>query len=350
MSRLILQRFDGNQSGPFDPFFPPIVEFCQRNQDGSHIFPDRDVFFRAAKQGQKQLDHPQYGSLDDYLDGFFNPEGYAHGQLRILGQNIEKQLSQTGAFSQSAGKPVVEIIAPRKAAFDGNIGAIMLAETVADRLNHIVPAIDWGVAYDVVYQAPLSDAPTGIPTARKHPGYAKQSQYMALNTFAHPGRTPYLVGIDDSTRFGRAARDLGLFAQQNGKKLLGFAVFQSYISPSLSQEPATKAAFDTHFSADQQRALNTALHPFGLNTHNLTEPEMQFFTTDDMFNKPGQSRLDAVIDYLSAEENSLRCPVILPRHDHFFRHIEEGKPLRFARLPAPHVQTAPTVRAMARRH
>lgn len=332
MTRLVLQKFDATQSSPFTPNFPPIIEFCARDDQGAHIFPARDAFFTAAKKARHEMDHPQFTTLDDYLGQFFRDGSHASQQLLTFGAIIENRLVQAGALEQDEKKPVVEIVAPRKAVFDGNIGAIMLAETVADRLNTMVPSIDWGVCYDVVYQAPLTDTNTP-PLPRKHPGYAKQSQYMALEHFRHPDRTPFLAGIDDSSRYGRAARDLGLFAEQNDKVLLGFAVFQSYISTALNPEITTRHCFEQMYSKDDQQKLNTALKPFGLSINTLTDPEMQFFASDPLLKSPSGKRIDAAVDYLEQQAADMRCPVLLPRNDKFFRHIEEGNTLRFARIP-----------------
>lgn len=344
MTRLILQHFNAGQEGPFDPSFPPIVEFCPRDTHGQHIFPERDAFFTAVKKGRKDMAGPQHTNADAYLDDFFAPESFGTQQLENLSSLVMAQLQRADAApTDGKPKPIVEIVTPRKAVFDGNIGAIMLAEHVTARLTDISPEIDWRVAYDVLYQAPLTEADQK-PLPRKHPGYAKQSQYMALSGFQDPDRTAFLVGIDDSTRYGRAARDLGLFAQQNNKTLLAFAVFQSYISTSLQPEQATQKAFETAFDSTEQRALNAALKPFGLNIGNLTDPEMAFFAGDPLLDNSNGRRIDTALSYLAEQEQALRFPVLLPKNDHFFRHIEAGKPLRFADIRPSTTQSAPTAK------
>lgn len=338
--RLIEQRIDQPESAtPLPMDFPDIIELCERDATGEHIFPDRDKFFGAAKEGRMVMEEQPRRTLDDYLDKFLANGTHADQKLGYLASTIRASLSRRGAFSKAEvengpyARPAVELIIPRKAVFDGNMAAITLGEQMADRLTSLAPDIEWRVAYDVVYQAPSPGTDSGRPAPRRHPKYGKQSLYMATETFVEKDRASYLVGVDDTSRFGRAFRDLHLFAQQNGKELLAVAAFQAYEADNLRPSLATQAAFRQTFGPELGK-LDQGLAPFGLNSRALTETEMRFFTQDPMLAPaPGQSRADAALAYLADEAAHHNLPTLLPHHDQFMQHVAAGKPVRFSERP-----------------
>lgn len=340
MAKTTVHRLDADTAKPLPRDFPDIIELCQRNPDGSHVFPHRAEFFAAAKESQRQMRTEPAMHLDDYLGQFLTDGGHADQKLRLMAATVRSQLTRRDEFRQTeqrdgpGARPAVEIIVPRKAVFDGNIAAITLGEHVADRLTHIAPDIDWRVAYDVVHQAPHHEPSGGRPEARNHPKYRKQKLYMASETFTEPDRAKYLVCIDDTSRYGGTGRDLHVFAQQTGKQLLAFAVFQSYESTSLRPQDETMAAFNRQFGREGQQALDKALKPFGLSSKLLTDAEMRFFTESPVLDpEAGQTRTQAAVAYLGEEAKLQTLPVLLPKNDHFFRHVEARQPLRFSERP-----------------
>lgn len=339
--KLIEQRIDTAASAPALPMdFPDIIELCDRDCDGGHVFPDRDRFFSTAKTGQMVMQDEPRVTLDDYLDRFLANQGHADQKLQLMASTVRAGLSRRGAFAEAeimsgpGSKPVVEIIVPRKAVFDGNMAAITLGEHMADKLSQITPDIDWHVAYDVVYQAPAKDPNAPPPAPRRHPKYGNQSLYMATETFADPGRSKYLIGVDDTSRFGRAFRDLHLFAAQNGKELLAVSAFQAYEADNLRPRAQTVSEMRRSFGPDGLAKLDKGLAAFGLNCNALTETEMRFFTQDPMLDaKPGQSRADAALAYLEDEASRHRLPVLLPHNDVFIQKIANREPVRFSERP-----------------
>ena len=345
--RLIEQRIDQPDSAPALPMdFPDIVELCERDDQGDHIFPDRDAFFSAAKEGKMvmQSDGDTSRTLDDYLEQFLANDSHADQKLALMASTVRTALLRRGAFDEAEAqdgpyvRPVVEIIIPRKALLNeddskGNIAAVTLGEHMADRLTKTEPDIEWRVAYDVVYQAPTTASTSGRPAPRRHPKYGKQSLFMATESFAEPGRGKYVIGVDDTSRFGRAFRDLHLFAAQNGKELLAVAAFQASEADNLRPSLETQAAFRAAFGGETAK-LDQGLAPFGLNTNALTETEMRFFTKDAHLDpQPGQSRADAALAYLEDQAAHHNLPTLLPHHDKFIEHVAARKPLRFSERP-----------------
>ncbi|MEO0393145.1 MAG: hypothetical protein AAF213_07855 [Pseudomonadota bacterium] len=339
--RLIEQRIDQPHAAPSLPVdFPDIIELCDRDDQGAHIFPEREAFFGAAKTGQLVMQEEPRRTLDDYLDQFIAHDGHAAQKIEYLASTVRAALSRRHAFvtAEATGgpghRPAVEVIVPRKAVFDGNMAAITLGEHMADRLTKIAPYIEWRVAYDVVYQAPMTDPNAGRPAPRRHPKYGKQSLFMATESFGSSDRAAYVIGVDDTSRFGRAFRDLHLFAAQNGKELLAVAAFQAYEADNLRPSLETQATFRRAFQGEMDK-LEEGLAAFGLNTNTLTETEMRFFTSDPMLDpKPGASRADTALAYLEDQAAHHALPTLLPHNDHFIKHVAAGKPLRFSERPA----------------
>jgi len=318
MTRLIEQRIDAEGPRPLPRDFPDIIEFVAKNDDGSRAFPERDRYYAAAKEGRMLISNEPPHTLDDSLDRLMSDSSHADQKLRLLASTVKASLVRRGAFDEAekqgpGAKPAVEIVAPRKLLNNRNIAAVTLAEHAADRLAKIAPEIEWRMAYDVYYQAPLQDPSAGRPSPRKHPKYASQSLYMAEPSFGGPDRAKYLVAIDDASRFGKAFRDLHIFAEQQGREMLAAAAFESYITPKLRASDEAVRDLNRAYGREGIATLDKGLAPFGLRHDLLTESEMRFFADDPMLEpKPGQTRAAAAASYLATEAEHQTLPTLVP--------------------------------------